>query len=162
MEKVITMLKNYPSEDVAVVGIWGMGGAGKTTIAKTIYNQMGPTFESRSCLSNIREVWGQEKGKVCLQNQLLSEICKTTQMKINSIEAGIITLKDRLRHKKALVVLDDVDELPQLNALAGSYDWFGQGSRIIITTRDKRLLPMGCPVYPIENLDDKESIELFS
>ncbi|XP_028763095.1 putative disease resistance protein At4g11170 [Neltuma alba] len=163
VEKVITMLQNHLFKDVVMIGIWGMGGSGKTTIAKAIYNKIGHTFESRSYLSNIREVWGQEEGKVCLQNQLLSEICKTTQMKINNIEYGKVTLRYRLCHKKALVVLDDVDELDQLNALVGSCDSFAQGSRIIITTRNKRLLrKMGCLVYSMENLDDKESIELFS
>ncbi|XP_028763099.1 inactive disease resistance protein RPS4-like [Neltuma alba] len=162
VEEVITMLKNHPSEDVVMVGIWGMGGVGKTTIAKAIYNQMGPTFESRSCLLNIREAWGQEKGKVRLQNQLLSEICKTTQMKIKNIESGKITLGDRLRHIKALVVLDDVDESDQLSALVGSHDWFAQGSRIIITTRNRHLLKKGYVVYVMKNLGDGESNELFS
>ena len=41
--------------------------------------------------------------------------------------------------KKVLVILDDVDKLEQLNALARSRDWFGSGSRIIITTRDANL-----------------------
>ncbi|KAI9104351.1 hypothetical protein K1719_022923 [Acacia pycnantha] len=35
-----------------------------------------------------------------------------------------MTLRDRLRHRKALVVLDDVDKSDQLHALVGSHDWF--------------------------------------
>ncbi|GAA0166555.1 hypothetical protein LIER_40210 [Lithospermum erythrorhizon] len=34
------------------------------------------------------------------------------------------------------MVIDDVDNI-QLNALAKQCDWFGRGSRIIITTRDE-------------------------
>ena len=41
---------------------------------------------------------------------------------------------------KVLIVLDDVNHRQQLKALAGNHDWFGLGSRIIITTRDKSLL----------------------
>ncbi|KAI9073637.1 hypothetical protein K1719_044402 [Acacia pycnantha] len=163
VQEVITMLQNDQSKDVVMAGIWGMGGIGKTTIAKAIYNEIGCNFESRSYLSKIRKVWDQKQGQLCLQNQLLSEICKTTKIKINSIESGKVTLKDRLHHKKALVVLDDVDKLTQLNALVGSHDWFKPGSIIIITTRNKRLLlQKGCCVYRMKNLDEKESIELFS
>ncbi|KAI9070716.1 hypothetical protein K1719_047321 [Acacia pycnantha] len=163
VQEVITMFQNNRSEDVVMVGIWGMGGIGKTTIAKAIYNEIGRNFESRSYLSKIRKVWDQKKGQVRLQNQLLYEICKTTKIKINSIESGKVTLKDRLRHKKALVVLDDVDKLAQLNALVGSHDWFKPGSIIIITTRNKRLLlQKGCCVYRMKSLDERESIVLFS
>jgi hypothetical protein len=49
-------------------------------------------------------------------------------------------IKERLHLKRILLVLDDVDKLDQLEKLAGKADWFGLGSRIIITTRDKHLL----------------------
>jgi hypothetical protein len=39
-----------------------------------------------------------------------------------------------------LVVIDDVDELSHIEKLAGCHDWFGPGSRIIITTADVHLL----------------------
>ncbi|XP_028751314.1 TMV resistance protein N-like [Neltuma alba] len=163
VREVIAMLQNHSSEDTVMVGIWGMAGAGKTTIAKAIYNEIGRNFESRSYLPNIRKVWRQKNGKEHLQNKLLSEICKPTKMKINSIESGMITLKDRLRHKKALVVLDNVDKLAQLKALAGSGDWFKPGSIIIITTRNQSLLPKkDCCVYMMKNLDKGESVELFN
>ena len=45
-----------------------------------------------------------------------------------------------LRHKKVLLVLDDVNHLNQLENLAGEHHWFGLGSRIIITTRDEHVL----------------------
>ena len=49
-------------------------------------------------------------------------------------------IKTRLRHKKILIVLDDVNELGQLNKLVAENNWFGLGSRVIITTRDVQLL----------------------
>ena len=49
-------------------------------------------------------------------------------------------IKKRLCCKKVLLILDDVDKLEQLQALAGGRDWFGSGSLIVITTRDKHLL----------------------
>ncbi|XP_054780308.1 disease resistance protein RPV1-like isoform X2 [Prosopis cineraria] len=164
VQDVISMLQKHQSKDVVLVGIWGMGGIGKTTIAKAIYNEIGHTFDSRSFLSNIREIWEQDNGQIYLQNRLLLEICKTTKMAINSIESGKTTLRDRLRHKRAFVALDNVDKLEQLNALSGSREWYGQGSRIIITTRDQHLLNVlrvDC-VYKMEIMGQNESIELFS
>ncbi|PRQ21617.1 putative winged helix-turn-helix DNA-binding domain, leucine-rich repeat domain, L [Rosa chinensis] len=63
-------------------------------------------------------------------------------------DRGIQVIKERLGGKRVLLVLDDVNELNQLDKLAGGLDWFGPGSRIIITTRDKRLL-IAHQVYPI-------------
>ena len=42
-------------------------------------------------------------------------------------------IKDRLCFKKVLLMLDDVDDLNELEALAGDHNWFGSGSRIIIS-----------------------------
>ena len=39
-----------------------------------------------------------------------------------------------------MIILDDVDGDEQLKALAGRHDWFGLGSRIIVTSRDSHLL----------------------
>ncbi|XP_058755507.1 disease resistance protein RUN1-like [Vicia villosa] len=152
------------SNNVLLLGMWGMGGTGKTTIAKAIYNKIGRNFEGRSFLANIRETWEQTTEKVSLQEQLLSDIFKETTTKIQNIESGKLTLKDRLCHKRVLLVLDDVNSLDQLKALCGSREWFGPGSRIIITTRDKHIL-RGLRVDKVcamKVMDKNESIELFS
>ncbi|KAI9118780.1 hypothetical protein K1719_010225 [Acacia pycnantha] len=166
VQDLMKMSRNHPSSRVLLLGIWGMGGIGKTVIAKAIYNEIGRNFESRSFLLNIREVWEQDHGSIYLQQQLLSQICKETKMKIHCIESGKSILKERLRQKRALVVLDDVDKVDQLNALSGGGKWFCPGSRIIITTRDEHLLRFlnvdANHVYRMKNMDESESIELFS
>ncbi|TKY63432.1 TMV resistance protein N [Spatholobus suberectus] len=164
VQAIIQLLDHKLSNDVLLLGIWGMGGIGKTTIAKAIYNKIGSNFEGRSFLAHIREVWGQDAGQVNLQEQLLSDIDKETKTKISNIESGKIILKERLRHKRILLILDDVNELHQLNALGGSHEWFGSGSRVIITTRDKHILRgrRVDEVYTMNGMDEGESIELFS
>nr|WIL60018.1 nodulation protein [Melilotus officinalis] len=152
------------SDDVLMLGMWGMGGVGKTTIAKAIYNKIGRNFEGRSFLANIREVWEQNVGQVELQEQLLLDINKEMTTKIQNIESGKNILKDRLCHKRVLIVLDDVNSLEQLNALCGSRKWFGSRSRIIVTTRDRHILSGNRVnhVFPMKHMDENESIELFS
>nr|WIL60013.1 nodulation protein [Melilotus officinalis] len=165
MQAVIQLLDIQQSNDnVLILGMWGMGGIGKTTIAKAIYNEIGRNFDGRSFLANVREVGVQTVGKVHLQEQILSDICKGTTTKIQNLDSGKLILKDRLHHKKVLLVLDDVNELEQLDALCGSYKWFGRGSRIIITTRDMHILRGSRveKVYTMKEMDDAESTELFS
>jgi hypothetical protein len=165
VQDVIDQFENVQqSKDVQILGIWGMGGTGKTTIAKAIYNKIGRIFEGRSFLANVRETWEQTAGKVTLQEQILFDIFKKTITKIPSIESGKITLKDRLCHKRVLLVLDDVNSLDQLHALCGSREWFGSRSRIIITTRDKHILRGNRvdKVYTMKEMFESESIELFS
>ncbi|CAL5347747.1 unnamed protein product [Camellia sinensis] len=121
----INLLLSSGSDDVRMIGIYGLGVIGKTTIAKA----------------------------VCSKN-----------LKIGSVDRGVNLMKERLHSKKVLIVLDDVDQSSQLNNLAGNRDWFGLGSRIIITARDEHLFK-GLKVderYMPEELNHIESLQLFS
>ncbi|RDX60563.1 TMV resistance protein N, partial [Mucuna pruriens] len=147
-----------------ILGIWGMGGIGKTTIAKAIYNEIRHEFKYKSFLANIREVWESDRGKIDLQMQLLSDIFKTEKMKVHSIDWGKAMIKERLFTKVVLVVLDDVNTIEQLNALCGNRNVTGGGSVVIVTTRDIRLLNVLDVdyVYEVEEMNKSESLELFS
>jgi adenylylsulfate kinase-like enzyme len=164
MQDVIQLLSNKQTEKTIIIGIWGINGVGKTTIAKATYNQIGCSFEDKSFLLNVNEIWEQSNGQVSLRQQLLSDIYKTTNIQINTIESGKMVLRERLRRKKIFLVLDNVNKLEQLNALCGSREWFGHGSRIIITTSDKHILSSlhVDHVYRMKYMDTTESLELFS
>ncbi|XP_028081528.1 TMV resistance protein N-like [Camellia sinensis] len=162
--KHIKSLLSTRSDDVCMIGIYGLGGIGKTTIAKAVYNHIFLQFEGSCFLANVREVAGQLNGLVQLQEQLLFELLGIENLKIGSIGRGINLMKERLHSKKVLIVLDDVDQLSQLNTLAGHREWFGGGSRIIITTRDEHLLngPKVDERYMAKELNHEESLQLFS
>ncbi|KAF3946647.1 hypothetical protein CMV_027109 [Castanea mollissima] len=148
---------------VRFIGICGIGGIGKTTLAREIYNKIFRDFEGSSFIDNIREEYENQR-LVSLQKQLLSTILMSTQNNISNVYEGINVLRKRLRYKKVLIVLDDVNEEEQLKALAGKDDWFGVGSIIIVTSRDRHLLRRhGMKhIYEAKELNDDEALKLFS
>ncbi|XP_076884085.1 disease resistance protein Roq1-like [Bidens hawaiensis] len=149
------------SGGVRMVGIWGVGGGGKSTLAFSAYMEISRQFEACCFLENIRDE-SNKNGLTKLQEKLLSLVTKTTEV-IGSETEGISMIKRKLGCKSVLVVLDDVNERKQLEALAGSHDWFGEGSRIIITTRDEHLLTLKeAAIYEVSLLSDDKAIKLFS
>ncbi|KAL9384222.1 hypothetical protein Peur_024545 [Populus x canadensis] len=148
------------SHDAAITILYGIGGVGKTTIAKSVFNQNIHKFEGKSFLSNFRS-----KDIVCLQRQLLSDILKKTVDEINDEDEGILKIKDALCCRRTLIVLDDVDKRDQFNKIIGMQNWLCKGSKIIVTTRNKGMFSgndiqwVRCKVEP---LDDEKSLEIFS
>ncbi|XP_059640975.1 disease resistance protein L6-like [Cornus florida] len=135
-------LLNVGLNDVRIVGIHGMGGIGKTTVAKSIYNKLLGDFKNCcSFLADVRENVKQykDKGIVDLQNQLLNDTLKPPP-RITNVNDGIDAIRRRFFNKKVFIVLDDVDEKSQFDWLVGNRDWFGSGTRIIVTTRNKHVL----------------------
>ncbi|XP_043687832.1 TMV resistance protein N-like [Telopea speciosissima] len=164
-ENYLLSLLNIGSNDVQFVGICGFGGIGKTTIAKVVYNRNLSTFNRHSFLSDIREQATQCMGLVSLQKRFLTDIFQT-DFDIGDIHRGKKLIEERVCKEKVLVVLDDVDAKEQIDALAGGLNWFGQGSRVIITTRDEHILNMANvnrdKIYWPQLLDHEHSLQLFS
>ncbi|XP_043687808.1 disease resistance protein RPV1-like [Telopea speciosissima] len=160
-------LLDIGSNGVHFVAICGMGGLGKTTIAKAVYNRIFRSFDGSSFLTDVREETSQgNKGLVSLQNQLLKDILKRDHY-VSIASKGSKLIEKLLHGKKVLLILDNVDDYVQLDVLAGGINWFGQGSRVIITTRDDECLnahkvDKDIQIYYPEGLDFGNSLQLLS
>ncbi|KAH0745155.1 hypothetical protein KY285_006812 [Solanum tuberosum] len=71
-------------------------------------------------------------------------------------------IKSRLSSMKVLIVLDDIDHGDHLEYLAGDVDWFGNGSKVIVTTRNRKLIEDSDAIYEVHTLPDHEAMQLFN
>ncbi|XP_057753951.1 disease resistance protein Roq1-like isoform X4 [Arachis stenosperma] len=149
VEQVITQI-GLGLNDVRYIGIWGMGGIGKTTIARAVFETIRFRFEVTCFLADVRENC-EKKDITHMQKQLLDQMNISSNAVYNKYDGRTI-IQNSLRLKKVLLVLDDVNHEKQLEDLAGEQDWFGPGSRIIITTRDVEALK-GPEVHETYNVE---------
>ncbi|KAK5795595.1 hypothetical protein PVK06_036865 [Gossypium arboreum] len=158
-DKKRTILRLIDQEDSRVIGLWGMGGIGKTTLADAVYKEAFPKFEDHYFLQNVCEK-SQKQGIESLRNEFLSELLNQ-KICIDTPSIGL-TLIERLKNKRVIVVLDDVNDPDQIDSLGVKY--FGDGSKIIITSRDRQVLQNGGAnkIYEVKKLNENESLQLFS
>ncbi|ESR54209.1 hypothetical protein CICLE_v10024102mg, partial [Citrus x clementina] len=160
--KEIESLLRSGSTNVCTLGIWGIGGIGKTTIAGAIFNKISRHSAGSYFANNVREA--EETGRLGdLRQQLLSTLLNDGNVK-SFPNIGLNFQSKRLTRKKVLIVFYDVNHPRQIEFLVGRLDLFASGSRIIITTRDRQLLT-NCGVdekYQMKELVHADALKLFS
>ena len=105
--EAVTKLLDIDSNDVRMVGITSLGGIGKTTIAKAIYNSFSNHFKAKSFVENVREWSMTEQAKIRLQGTLLKGISENKNLSVDTIYEGSTRINKILRLKKFLIILDD-------------------------------------------------------
>ncbi|XP_048131780.1 disease resistance protein RPV1-like [Rhodamnia argentea] len=135
----VMKLLDLGAVDVRYIVIHGMGGIGKTTLADVIFRQISPEFQDRCCfLKDVRT-----HDILDLQKKLLSDILHLRCTDLSAAKVDDM-IKTRFRGKKVLIVLDDINNQDQIKKLADEPNWFGGGSRIIVTTRNIEFLEAEC------------------
>ncbi|XP_023756518.1 disease resistance protein RUN1 [Lactuca sativa] len=149
------------------LAICGMGGSGKTTLAKYIYDSNWNNFESMSFVEDISRRCKESDDLLQLQEQLLNDILGGKKRKIPGVSQGTCKIEEALQTKKTLIVLDDVARRSELIALLGSGKINTQSKIIITTTTENtdnwfKFPYRRCEVYKMKLLDDDESLEVLS
>ncbi|KFK31465.1 hypothetical protein AALP_AA6G115400 [Arabis alpina] len=157
------LLLDLESEEVKMVGIWGTSGIGKTTIASALFHRLSRHFESRLFIDRgfvSRSTNTDDYNmKLHLQEKFLSNLLGKEGIVVDHLGA----VREKLKHRKVLIVIDHLDDLMVLDTLVGGEEWFGRGSRIIVITNDKHLLTahgIDC-IYEVGLPSEELALEMF-
>ncbi|KAI9120009.1 hypothetical protein K1719_008978 [Acacia pycnantha] len=157
----VESLLDNGSNNVQFIAIWGMGGIGKTTLAKALFHKLHFDYEGFCFLANVREK-SKKYGIDSLREKLILKLLRDRESPIGMHDVIYPYAMSRLGRKKVFIVLDDVDDVEQLKILAKRHE-FGSGSKILITTRDKQVLGNEVDdIYVLEALNRDEAFDLFS
>ncbi|XP_029125871.1 TMV resistance protein N isoform X2 [Cajanus cajan] len=150
------------NEVVRVIGISGMGGIGKTTLATALFDKISHQYDACCFIDDVSKIYG-EFGPVVAQKQLLCQALNQGNVEINNLYQGTLLIRTRLCHLKVLIVLDNVDQDEQLEKLALHPKYLGVGSRILIISRDSHILRnYGVnEVYNVQLLNANKALQLF-
>ncbi|XP_039117909.1 putative disease resistance protein RGA3 [Dioscorea cayenensis subsp. rotundata] len=160
-DKLVQMLIRDTSYEIAVVSIVSMGGMGKTTLAQLVYGdeRIKKQFKLRIwvCVSDDFDV-PKLAGKII--HTASGENCDHT-----NIEVLQQRLRKELGQKRYLLVLDDVwnEDFQKWDALRNMLLDGGEGSRILVTTRNEkcsRVMGVQKP-YFLSRLSEESSWNLF-
>ncbi|XP_048427902.1 putative disease resistance protein At1g50180 [Pyrus x bretschneideri] len=164
MEELVTQLVKK-EKCPQVVSIWGMGGSGKTTLAKQVYGHNEDVKRHFDCFAwvCVSQQFQEKEVLEDILNQLTRDIKdKTKEMNKNQIVEKLCSIQ---QEKKCLVVLDDVWTRKAWNSLKPGFPRGAETkSRILLTTRKKDVAEIAGEngvVHASHPLDGIESWELF-
>ncbi|KAL7618872.1 hypothetical protein Lser_V15G03788 [Lactuca serriola] len=168
---IISWLKDASSHMPDILTILGMGGIGKTSLAKYVYVLHSHEFDKSSFIADIsRRCDEKYNGMIDVQKQLYGDISKPSLVQIRDVSIYTSMIESVVARKKVFLVLDDISSIDQLDALLGSKR-FHPGSKILITTKDAWLTQSCSPFktkikpnhaeHKLEGLSTTESQKLL-
>ncbi|KAK8277403.1 hypothetical protein V6Z12_D10G265700 [Gossypium hirsutum] len=152
------IMEALKDDSVSVVGVHGMGGIGKTTMVKEIARKVkGKLFDS-VVIATVTQAIDIEK----IQNQIADFL--GLKFEEQSMVGKAFRLRERLKEKRVLVVLDDIWEKLDIEEVGIPLGDEHKGCKLLLTSRELNVLLNGMDAhknFPIGVLNEKEAWDLF-
>ncbi|KAJ4871515.1 Disease resistance protein (TIR-NBS-LRR class) family [Raphanus sativus] len=163
MKSILSLLNFSQFSAPHIVGLWGMAGIGKTTIAREIFGTQAERYEVCYFLPDFHIVC-QTRGLSHLRDEFFSKICGEEKVIVDAYDTKLGFIRDRFLGKKLLIVLDGVSNARDAEFLVGGFGWLSGGHTLILTSRNRQVL-VQCnakEIRKIQKLSEPESLHLFS
>lgn len=134
-ERLLLKLAN----EVRVVGICGLRGVGKSTLANVLYENISHEFEACCVIDDVSKMY-KSNGPIGVQKQILRQTLNEEHLQVLNPYEATKLIRSMMRHLKTLVILDNVDQIEKVEKLGVNRECFGAGSRIIIISRNEHVL----------------------
>ncbi|TYJ11939.1 hypothetical protein E1A91_A11G312700v1 [Gossypium mustelinum] len=146
-------------DEVGKIGVWGMGGVGKTSIMKLINNQL---LQEREKFDIV--IWitvSKEMSIAKLQKDMASKIGVSFCGDEDEITRAGMLLEALSRKRRSVIILDDLWQEVPLDKVGIPEQ--STGSKLVLTTRSFDVCrKMSCRAIKVKPLVEEESWKLFS
>ena len=154
--QIMEALRN---EDMRMLGVWGMGGVGKTTLVKQVAQQAeeDKLFHKVVLVLHISQTPN--------ITEIQEKIARMLGLKFEAGEDRAGRLMQRLkREKKILVILDDIWEKLGLGKIGIPYGDDHKGCKVLLTSRERQVLSKDMYTqkeFHLQHLSEDEAWNLF-
>ncbi|XP_047952712.1 putative disease resistance protein At1g50180, partial [Salvia hispanica] len=155
MEDEVKLLVHHLEKDTEhrIISVWGMGGSGKTAIAKKLYNEMTDfDLSAWVCITQqceSRSVW-EDVLRQLEKKRSVSSLSDEPRIRVEIPSPSDSELIERLceiqREKRCLIVLDDLWELSHWEELKHPFVVQNLQTKILVTTREQKVAEIGLAV----------------
>jgi WD40 repeat protein len=138
------------------IGVQGMGGIGKTVLAAALARD--PEVRHAFPDGVIWITLGQTPNVIARQSQVAETFDERSQT-FTDVQQGKSRLSIMLQERSCLLILDDVWQLEH----AAAFDVLGERGRMLITTRDGRIVTdLGAVERRVDELTDAQALTLLA
>ncbi|TVU04828.1 hypothetical protein EJB05_47963, partial [Eragrostis curvula] len=177
-DMVRLIISNQPSQESIVISVWGMGGLGKTTLVKDVYQSQAlmNMFEKRAFVTVLRPFILKELLKSLIMQLTVesserkepTDLDHRTRSKVAAMEIDslIVELSRLIKGKTCLIVLDDLSSTTEWDHIKRVFDKLDGTCQILVTTREESIAKH-CSgkqenICQLKVLEDKDALNLFT